>query len=68
MLFSTYIDDLETEIEKRRLDVLIKKFADDTKGAKVIQGQEDSNKLQEALDCLCDWADKWGVTFNYGKG
>jgi len=66
-LFTIYIDDLETEIERRKLEVLIKKFADDTKGAKSIQKQEDSHKLQEALDCLCEWADKWGMSFNYGK-
>ena len=66
-LFTIYIDDLETEIERRKLEVLVKKFADDTKGAKIIQKQEDNHKLQEALDCLCEWADKWGMSFNYGK-
>ncbi len=65
-LFTIYIDDLEAEIERRKLEVLIKKFTDDTKGAKIIQKQ-DSHKLQEALDCLCEWADKWGMSFNYGK-
>jgi hypothetical protein len=66
-LFTVYIDDLETEIERRRLDVLVKKFADDTKGAKVIRGAEDRDKMQEALNCLCDWADSWGMAFNYSK-
>ncbi len=66
-LFTVYIDDLETEIERRRLDVLVKKFVDDTKGAKVIRGAEDRDKMQEALDCLCDWADSWGMAFNYSK-
>jgi ribonuclease P/MRP protein subunit RPP40 len=66
-LFTIYIDDLEAEIERRKLEVLIKKFADDTKGAKIIQKQEDNHKLQEALDCLCEWADEWGMSFNYGK-
>jgi hypothetical protein len=28
--FMVYIEDLETEIESGRLDVLVKKFADDT--------------------------------------
>jgi ribonucleases P/MRP protein subunit RPP40 len=66
-LFSIYIDDLEEEIERRRLDVLVMKFADDTKGAKIIQGPEDRDKMQEALDCLCQWAEKWGMAFNYKK-
>jgi hypothetical protein len=30
-LFSIYIDDLETELKKLKLDVKIIKFADDTK-------------------------------------
>ncbi len=28
---------------------------------------EDRDKLQQALDSLCDWADKWGMSFNLGK-
>jgi ribonuclease P/MRP protein subunit RPP40 len=66
-LFSVYINNLESEIERRRLDVLVKKFADDTKGAKVIRGPEDRDKMQEALDCLCDWEDSWGMAFNFSK-
>ncbi len=45
--------------------MLIVKFADDTKGANVIESAAD--KLQEALDCLCDWAEKWGMAFNIAK-
>ena len=66
-LFTVYIDDLETEPEKRDLGVQIIKFADDTKGGKVIRGEEDREKLQEAINCLCDWADKWGMSFNLAK-
>ncbi len=44
-LFTIYIDDLEAEIERRKLEVLIKKFADDTKGAKIIQKQEELKGL-----------------------
>lgn len=67
VLFSVYIDDLETETVKRELDVKIIKFADDTKGAKIIRGPDDRDNLQEALDCLCEWADKWGMKFNLSK-
>ena len=48
-LFTIYIDDLEAEIERRKLEVLIKKFADDTKGAKIIQ------KLKTATSCRKPW-------------
>jgi hypothetical protein len=66
-LFTVYIDDLEVEVVAEKLDVVIVKFADDTKGAKVIRGEEDRQKLQQALDILCVWADKWGMSFNVAK-
>jgi hypothetical protein len=52
---------------RRQLDVLIQKFADDTKGAKIVTSIEDRDKMQQALDCLCEWADKWGMAFNLAK-
>ncbi len=41
ILFTVYIDDLEVEVVRRLLEVLIVKFADDTKGAKVIESLSD---------------------------
>jgi len=67
ILFTIYIDDLESELKKLMLDVKVVKFADDTKGARVVSCEEDRDKLQQALDCLCDWADKWGMCFNLTK-
>jgi hypothetical protein len=66
-LFSIFIDDLEEEIKRRKLEVKVVKFADDTKGGKIITTTEDRDKLQMALDCLCDWAEKWGMSFNLAK-
>ncbi len=66
-LFTIYIDDLEVELKRQQLDVKIVKFADDTKGGKVVVNTEDRDKLQQALDGLCDWADKWGMSFNLEK-
>ncbi len=43
------------------------KFPDDTKGGKVIENTEDRDKLQRTLDCLCDWAENWGMSFNLAK-
>ena len=43
------------------------KFADDTKGFQEIQGPEDRDKLQQALDKLVQWAEKWGMKFNVPK-
>jgi hypothetical protein len=60
ILFKVYIDDLEVEVISRLLEVLTMKFADNTKGAKVIESVSDRDKLQEALDCFCEWAVLWG--------
>jgi len=43
-----------------RLISLVLKFADDTKLAQVIRQQEDSTRLQEALNSLMVWAEMWG--------
>ncbi len=66
-MFSIYIDDLEYELKKLKLDVKVIKFADDTKGGKTVRSVEDRDELQRALDCLCDWADKWAMSFNFSK-
>ncbi len=44
-LFSVYIDYLEDEIERLQLKVKMIKFADNTKGGKVITSTEDRDKL-----------------------
>jgi hypothetical protein len=32
-----------------------------------VQTEKDREELQEPLDQLCAWADKWGMVFNVGK-
>jgi uncharacterized membrane protein len=49
VLFTVFIDDLELETVKLKLEVFITKFADVTKGQKEIRGEEDRKKMQEAL-------------------
>ena len=63
-LFTVYIDDLDDEAIN--IDVL-KKFADDTKGAKKIKGPEDARKFQEGLDSLTEWGKKNSMEFNTKK-
>ena len=46
---------------------LIKKFADDTKGAKQISGPEDAQHLQECINSLQNWGQKWSMEFNVKK-
>jgi hypothetical protein len=64
LLFSIFINDLDDAATVRQL---LKKFADDTKVAQVIEKPDDSVELQGTLDRLCEWADRWGMAFNVQK-
>jgi hypothetical protein len=44
-LFTIYIDDLEWELKRRQLGVKVFKFADDTKGGKIISNTDDRDQL-----------------------
>ena len=63
VLFIIFIDDLDEQVP---IDLLIK-FADDTKGLQQIAGEAHRQRLQEALDRLCEWAVKWGMEYNVKK-
>ena len=43
------------------------KFADDTKIGHTSNREEDRKVLQIALDKLCEWAHRWGMSFNVDK-
>ena len=59
VLFLIFINDLECRILSNTL-----KFADDTKLFAVVNDDSDRRKLQNDLDLLCYWADKWQMKFN----
>jgi Reverse transcriptase (RNA-dependent DNA polymerase) len=61
-LFKIHIHDID-DVIKHLVD-LFSKFADDTKRAKIIRYAQDAADLQLALDSLCEWAKKWGMSFN----
>ena len=42
-------------------------FADDTKIFSPVANTEDREKLQNDLDSLCVWSDKWQLCFNASK-
>ena len=63
-LFNIFIDDIDNEASQ--VD-MIKKFADDTKGLKVVKNVQDRDSLQNTLDNLARWAKDWGMKFNIPK-
>ena len=64
ILFLIFINDLDDAVP---LVDILSKFADDTKLGKVMRTAEDGRILQEALDQLLLWADRWGMRFNVKK-
>ena len=47
--------------------IFLFKFADDTKGIKVIKAESCARELQEALNNLFAWSEEWQMQFNTEK-
>ena len=62
-LFNIFIDDIDLQV----LWAIIKKFADDTKIARIIETEEDARKLQEDVDRMYQSASTWEMAFNTDK-
>ena len=65
ILFTIFINDLDEEVVEK-VKVLLK-FADDTKMGHIIDSEESWRSLQDALDSLCNWAERWEMKFNVEK-
>ena len=62
ILFLVYINDLEEGVTGKIL-----KFADDTKLFTKIKEIGDKQNLQDDIDKLVKWSEKWQMLFNFGK-
>ena len=62
ILFFVYIDDLDEGLTGNIL-----KFADETKMFRKTKEIGDKQKLQDDIDKLVRWSDKWQMLFNVGK-
>ena len=63
ILFDLFIDDIDDEV----IEALIRKYADDTKVAKIVENDEDAKEMQKIVDNLAAWASKWGMEYNIKK-
>jgi hypothetical protein len=63
-LFTVYINDIDMTAEFIKI---LRKFADDTKLGNTVMDPEDRERLQLALNKLCEWAQIWGMEFNIKK-
>ena len=48
-------------------DDISSKFADDTKVFRKVTNDTDKQSLQDDLDKLVKWSEKWQMLFNFGK-
>ena len=62
LLFIIYINDIDDYVGGR-----ISKFADDTKIGWVVNSEVECLALQEDIDGMIKWADKWQMEFNPEK-
>ncbi len=62
LLFIININDIGSEVTSN-----ISKFADHTKIGRTIRTVEDARALQEDLNKLSAWADRWQMSFNINK-
>ena len=62
LLFIIYINYLETGINSK-----ISKFADDTKIGRPVKMLDDARMLQNDLNRLYEWSEKWQMQFNVNK-
>ena len=60
ILFLIYINDLDDDITSKVL-----KFADDTKVFRKIKSDADRQHLQDDLNKLIEWSEKWQMLFNF---
>ena len=65
LLFIIFINDIDLCMDIVQL--LLLKFADDTKAIKRIHSQLDNQDLQHVIENLHDWASKWQLYFNINK-
>ena len=62
LLFLICIDDLEDGVASNIL-----KFADDTKNFRRVQTWQECHTLQQDLNILVQWSEKWQMLFNQSK-
>ena len=62
LLFVIFINDIDSCVSS-----FLRKFADDTKLARVVVNEDDRNQFQQDLESMHRWAQKWGMNFNVAK-
>ena len=61
-LFTIYIYDVDDGVV-----AFVRKFADDTKGANVVENLCDAEQMQRDIDSMMEWGREWEMVFNAEK-
>ena len=61
-LFTVYIDDVDDDVTG-----FFRKFADDTKGANIVENRNDADRMQQDINAMMEWGRKWEMSFNVEK-
>ena len=68
VLFNIFIDDIdEGACSGDDNDGIVRKFADDTKIARIVECREDGERMQEQINEVLKWANTWEMQFNVKK-
>ena len=67
LLFNIFIDDIDEAVDIRSFLAAMAKFADDTKIARIAETEEDVTQMQQMINGLSRWAQKWEMKFNADK-
>ena len=65
ILFIIFINLFDLSVKE--LIEIISKFADDSKMGKIVDTEEDSDTLQEAINRIVKWAKEWQMEYNVDK-
>ena len=65
ILFCIYINLVDRYLSDTQ--VMLSKFADDTKAGMKVNCDSDADELQNIINILCDWAEDWQMEFNTKK-
>ena len=61
-LFTVYVEDVDDGVV-----AFVRKFADDTKGANVVEDESDAEQMQRDIDAMVEWGRQWEMVFNVDK-
>ena len=64
LIFIIYINDIDTAIDAV---LVVKKFADDTKGCGIVDTEGECDQIQNQLDRIYEWSVEWQMLFNADK-